>query len=105
MKKSMVALIASALLTGSVMAVAQQDAETAEPPSTESRPEIRTLEDAGQQVEERRIDGRLDSVRVKPRSGPEYFIQDRSRDGTLSSPEGGEMDSRFNIRTWKLGEW
>ncbi len=62
-------------------------------------------EEAGQQVEETRIDGRLESIRVKPRIGPEYFIDDRSGDGTLSSAGGGEMDSQFNIRTWKLGEW
>jgi hypothetical protein len=59
----------------------------------------------GQQVIESRIGTRLDEVRVKPETGPAYFIQDRGGDGTLSSRTGGELDSGINIRTWKIGEW
>ena len=102
MRKLMALLIGTALLTSHGMAVAEQDAEAL---NQQPQAQVRAIEDAGQQVEETRVDGRLESVRVKPRTGPEYFIQDRSRDGTLSAPEGGEMDSRFNIRTWKIGEW
>jgi hypothetical protein len=62
-------------------------------------------EEAGQQVQEIRIVGRLTEVRVKPETGPEYFFKDRGGDGTLSGRGGGEMESNNNIRTWKLGEW
>ncbi len=62
-------------------------------------------EEAGQQVEETRIEGRLQGVRVKPRHGPEYFIDDRAGDGSLSTPEGDDLGSQPNIRTWKLGTW
>ena len=71
----------------------------------EAKPDRIIKQEAGQEVEEIRIDGRLQSVRVKPRVGPQYIIEDRAGDGSLASPQGGEMDSRFNIRTWKLGEW
>ncbi|GJL83854.1 MAG: hypothetical protein DHS20C01_34880 [marine bacterium B5-7] len=67
--------------------------------------ELTSKTDAGQQVDEVRIEGRLQSVRVKPSTGPAYYIDDRSGDGTLQAPTGGEMDSQFNIRTWKLGTW
>ena len=62
-------------------------------------------EDAGQQVEEIRRQGRLDSIVVTPRTGPSYIIEDRGVDGMQSPQEGGDMESGFNIRTWKIGEW
>ncbi len=62
-------------------------------------------EEAGQQVEEIRRQGRLDSIVVTPKTGPSYIFEDRGIDGMQSPQEGGDMDSGFNIRTWKLGEW
>jgi len=100
MKRSILMLLASAsaFVLGSVPVSAQEQ-------QLPERPDRVVKQEAGQEVEEIRIEGRLDSVRVKPRIGPEYFIDDRAGDGTLSSTGGGEMDSSFNIRTWKLGEW
>ncbi len=98
MKRSILMLLASA----SALCIAPAGAQEQQLPE---RPDRVVKQEAGQEVEEIRIEGRLDSVRVKPRIGPEYFIDDRAGDGTLSSTGGGEMDSSFNIRTWKLGEW
>lgn len=65
---------------------------------------VTVREDAGQRVWERRIDGRLVEVRVKPSTGPEYTIEDRDGDGTFST-RGDGLDTGVNIRTWKIGEW
>jgi hypothetical protein len=102
MKQTVLSIAGLAIATFVVPAGAQ-DADV--PEQTEVKSERVVKQEAGQQVEEIRIDGRLQSVRVKPRVGPEYIIEDRAGDGSLASPQGGEMDSRFNIRTWKIGEW
>jgi hypothetical protein len=105
MKYSIQSLLAVAIALTVASANAQEQTQPESADQADAPIERLVKEEAGQQVVETRIDGRLDSVRVKPRIGPEYFIMDRSGDGTLSSPDGGEMDSRFNIRTWKVGEW
>ncbi len=55
-------------------------------------------------IEEYREGGRLEMIKITPESGPAYFIEDRAGDGTMS-PRESDMDSEFNIRTWKIGEW
>ncbi len=100
MKQQTQMVLAACLLLSSAPLLAQ---EQDEPKRVE--PERVIKQDAGQEVEEIRIQGRLDSVRVKPIYGPEYFFQDHGGDGTLSAGSGAEMDQDFNMRTWKLGEW
>lgn len=95
-------LLAAAVVAFACGPVLAQDEETAE---QAAQGEQIVKQEAGQVVEETRIDGRLQGVKVKPRRGPEYFFDDRAGDGTLSTAEGSELDSQFNIRTWKLGEW
>ena len=61
--------------------------------------------EAGQSIEEFRVEGRLESISITPPTGPAYFIDDRYGDGTLTSSGEDSIDSDFNIRTWKLGTW
>ena len=80
-------------------AVAQEDAAVNPEETKVSR------EEAGQTVVEHRIEGRLESLSVTPNFGPEYFIEDRQGDGSLTNLGGDSVDTDINIRTWKLGEW
>lgn len=105
MKHFAITLAAASAMMLSLAVAAQQEQDEEEEQARAPQTDVLVKEEAGQQVVETRIEGRLESVRVKPRIGPEYFIQDRGGDGTLSATGGGEMDSSFNIRTWKLGEW
>lgn len=100
--KHPIPILAAAVLAIAFGPVLAQDADQGE---QAAQSEQIVKQEAGQVVEETRIDGRLQGVKVKPRRGPEYFFDDRAGDGTLLMPEGSELDSQFNIRTWKLGEW
>lgn len=103
MKHSAIRLIGIGLVAFAGALWAQENTD----PTASKAPEPESVvkEEAGQMIVERRVEGRLESVRVKPRVGPEYFIDDRVGDGSLVVPESGEMGSDHNIRTWKLGEW
>ena len=95
-------IIPALIFAASGLAWAQEQAEPTDEAGEESR---LVREDAGQQVEEIRRQGRLDSIVVTPATGPRYFIEDRGIEGMQSPKEGGDMEAEFNIRTWKLGEW
>lgn len=106
--KHSIPLLAAVLALACGPVLAQDEGKTEEAAKAEqeaAQSEQIVKQEAGQVVEETRIDGRLQGVKVKPRRGPEYFFDDRAGDGTLTMPDGGELDSESNIRTWKLGEW
>lgn len=103
MRQPVIRLIGIGLLSVSAAVWAQQDAD--QPTARAPQPETLVKEDAGQKVVEKRVEGRLEGVRVKPRIGPEYFIDERAGDGSLTAPGSGEMGTSPNIRTWKIGEW
>ena len=95
-------------MVASGFAWAQQDSDPAAAGDAEEQAgqEVLVREDAGQQVREIRRQGRLDSIVVTPQTGPSYIFEDRGGvEGMQSPQEGSEIDSGFNIRTWKLGEW
>lgn len=99
--KHLPALLFLALAACAAGTVQAQDGSTGKPAAADEL----VKHEAGQEVVETRIEGRLEGVQVKPRQGPVYYFDDRAGDGTLLSGERGDLESDFNIRTWKLGEW
>ncbi|MFC7520011.1 DUF2782 domain-containing protein [Xanthomonas populi] len=54
----------------------------------------------GDKVDEYRVNGQLEMVRVTPASGAPYFLYDRDHDGHTDA----ERD-KFNKVYWKLYSW
>ena len=61
-------------------------------------PEVtRTVADNGDVIEEYRVNGRLQVVKVTPARGPVYYLMDSDRDGN--------PDENVPAVYWKLFEW
>ncbi|WP_111268216.1 DUF2782 domain-containing protein [Marilutibacter maris] len=60
---------------------------------------IRSEQPNGDVIEEYRVNGRLQVVKVTPARGPVYYLQDRDGDGR---PDDGAPVSPV---LWKLFEW
>ncbi|WP_110670425.1 DUF2782 domain-containing protein [Salinicola halophilus] len=74
---------ASAIVTFAtliVLALPAQAQSSSQPPPT---PEVMTIQEAGQTLEEYRVDGRLYAIRVTPASGAAYFLLDTTGNGNF----------------------
>ena len=56
----------------------------------------------GDRVEEYRVQGQLQVVKVTPKRGAPYYLVDRNGDGRLDSSEG---EGPVSPVMWKLFEW
>ena len=56
----------------------------------------------GDLIEEYRVQGQLQVVKVTPRRGKAYYLIDRNGDGRLDSSEG---EGPVSPVMWKLFEW
>ena len=56
----------------------------------------------GDLIEEYRVQGQLQVVKVTPRRGKTYYLIDRNGDGRLDSSEG---EGPVSPVMWKLFEW
>ena len=64
--------------------------------------EVTTRTVDGDQIEEYRVQGQLQVVKVTPRRGKTYYLIDRNGDGRLDSSEG---EGPVSPVMWKLFEW
>lgn len=64
--------------------------------------EVTTRMVDGDQIEEYRVQGQLQVVKVTPRRGKTYYLVDRNGDGRLDSSEG---EGPVSPVMWKLFEW
>jgi hypothetical protein len=64
--------------------------------------EVTTRMVDGDQVEEYRVQGQLQVVKVTPRRGKAYYLIDRNGDGRLDSSKG---EGPVSPVMWKLFEW
>ncbi|GAB3338112.1 MULTISPECIES: DUF2782 domain-containing protein [Marilutibacter] len=89
-----------ALLALSLAACASGGGYGADPTANLANPEvIRSEQPNGDVIEEYRVNGRLQVVKVTPARGPVYYLEDRDGDGR---PDNGETVSPV---LWKLFEW
>ena len=56
----------------------------------------------GDQIEEYRVQGQLQVVKVTPKRGAPYYLVDRNGDGRLDSSKG---EGPVSPVMWKLFEW
>jgi len=60
------------------------------------------ITDNGDTIEEYRVAGQLQVVKVTPRRGPTYYLIDSNGDGRLDSSKG---EGPISPVYWKLFEW
>jgi hypothetical protein len=66
--------------------------------------EVEVIEHPGYTLEEFRVQGRREWIRVTPRNAPSLYMNDRTGIGTMSDPNG-DLDSTINVPKWRLGQW
>lgn len=64
--------------------------------------EVTTRTVDGDQIEEYRVQGQLQVVKVTPKRGKTYYLIDRNGDGRLDSSKG---EGPVSPVMWKLFEW
>jgi hypothetical protein len=91
----LMAALAGALLAG----CATMDTD---PTANLQGAEVTTRTVDGDQIEEYRVQGQLQVVKVTPRRGKTYYLIDRNGDGRLDSSKG---EGPVSPVMWKLFEW
>jgi hypothetical protein len=91
----LMAALAGVLLAG----CATMDAD---PTANLQGAEVTTRTVDGDQIEEYRVQGQLQVVKVTPRRGKTYYLIDRNGDGRLDSSKG---EGPVSPVMWKLFEW
>ncbi|MCE7032129.1 DUF2782 domain-containing protein [Lysobacter sp. GX 14042] len=95
MRTAAVTAALSALL---LAACASVPAAPEDPTLALQNPEVtRTVAENGDVIEEYRVNGRLQVVKVTPGRGPVYYLMDSDRDGN--------PDENVPAVYWKLFEW
>jgi len=95
MRTALATAAISALLLG---ACATVPATPEDPTLVLQNPEVtRTVAGNGDVIEEYRVNGRLQVVKVTPARGPVYYLMDSDRDGN--------PDENVPAVYWKLFEW
>jgi hypothetical protein len=91
--------VATAALSALLLAACATVPGTPEDPTLGlQNPEVtRTVARNGDVVEEYRVNGRLQVVKVTPANGPVYYLMDSDRDGN--------PDENVPAVYWKLFEW
>lgn len=56
------------------------------------RPDILTIQEAGQTLEEYRIDGTLYAIRIVPQNGKAYFLVDTTGNGNFERVERAAVE-------------
>jgi hypothetical protein len=67
-------------------------------------PEALPKEEAGHRVEEFRVRGRLETLKIMPENAPAMYIKDRAGDGSLEDPVS-DMEADHTIPMWRIGGW
>ena len=93
-----IALLAPLALSLLVVACATTPLD---PTASLQNPEVtRTVAENGDVIEEYRVAGRLQVVKVSPSRGPVYYLRDEDGDGQVDEDEGP-----VSPVWWKLFEW
>ena len=74
----------------------------ADPTANLEGAEVTTRTVDGDRIEEYRVQGQLQVVKVTPQRGKTYYLIDRNGDGRLDSSEG---EGPVSPVMWKLFEW
>ncbi len=90
------------VLASLVLAVAGCATTAADPTANLEGAEVTTRMVDGDRVEEYRVQGQLQVVKVTPLRGKPYYLVDRNGDGRLDSSEG---EGPVSPVMWKLFEW
>lgn len=79
--------------------------DSAEQTATQVNPDGVTVKrEAGGEVEEYRVGGRLESMTIDRDRGTTDYWYDRRGDSTWEAGKG-EVDEKKNLRQWRLGNW
>lgn len=77
-------------------------ASTGDPTANLEGADVTTRMVDGDRIEEYRVQGQLQVVKVTPKRGAPYYLIDRNGDGRLDSSEG---EGPVSPVMWKLFEW
>lgn len=70
---------------------------------TAKEPKVTTRQSGTDTIEEYRIGGRLYKQRIKPASGPAYYLIDEKGEGKFTRVDGPDL--KIAVPTWVLLTW
>ncbi len=93
-------LLLACLLTPFALAAEKPPTQPGANGDSAGQPEVTISQEAGQQVEEYRANGKLYMIKITPKHGVPYYLVDERGDGKFARQES--LDSGMRVPRWVL---